>query len=197
MSCGIALHKFNYRLHKSIAQQKSFPGGTSKELLNCVETTLENLNFDVILLNVGANDLLNYECQDSVEVLLDNLKQIECKCKSAKVTRILISGIAVNNKLTSAYISNIRQHINNMFQDNSFVLINNKNIPTSSVFCNGIHLLDAPTSTLISQKPSEITNSCIANIESEAKCCSESFKKLKQKKITAQLYINSIRAKFL
>ena len=104
-----------------------------------------------------------------------------CKCKSARVTRILIFGITVNNKLTSAYISNIRQHINNMFQDNSFVLINNKNIPTSSVFCNGIHLLDAPTSTLISQKPSEITNSCIANIESEAKCCSESFKKLKQK----------------
>ena len=41
------------------------------------------------------------------KTLLDNLKQIGVKCKSARVKRISISGIVVNNKLTSAYISNV------------------------------------------------------------------------------------------
>ena len=58
----------------------------------------------------------------------------------------------------------------------------------------------ALTSTLISENPSEITNSYKRNIESEDKCCNESLKELKQRNlncpIIAQLNINSIRNKF-
>ena len=43
---------------------KSFPGGTSNELLYYVESTLQNKNFDDALLHVGVNDLLNDESQD-------------------------------------------------------------------------------------------------------------------------------------
>ena len=86
---------------------KSFPGGTSKELLYCVEPTLKNKKFDAALLHVGVNDLLNDESQDSVQNLLDNLKQIGLKCKSAGAPTILISGIVVNNKLASAYTSSV------------------------------------------------------------------------------------------
>ena len=121
---------------------KSFPGGTSKELLYYVEPTLKSKKFDAALLHVGVNDLLNDENQDSVQNLLDNLNQIGLKCKSAGVTRILISGIVVNKKLTSAYISSVNQRISNMCRDNSFVFIDNNNIPTSSIFCDGLHLLE-------------------------------------------------------
>ena len=93
---------------------KLFPGGTSKELLYCVEPTLENKKIVAALLHVGVNDLLNYESQDSVQNLLENLKQISLKCKSAGVARIINSGIVVNNKLTSAYISNVNQRICNV-----------------------------------------------------------------------------------
>ena len=96
---GIRLHEFNYWLHKGHAQLKSFPGGTSKELLYYVEPTLKSKKFDAALLHVGVNDLLNDESQDYVQILLDNLKQLGLKCKSAGVTRILISGIVVNKKL--------------------------------------------------------------------------------------------------
>ena len=73
---GIRLREFNYWLHKVYAQLKSFPGGTSKELLYYVEPTLKNKKFDDALLHVGVNDLLNDESQDSVQNLMDNLKQI-------------------------------------------------------------------------------------------------------------------------
>ena len=99
-----------------------------------MEPTLKNKKFDDVLLHVGVNDLLNDENQDYVQNLLGNLKQIGLKCKSAGVKRILISGIVVNNKLASAYISSVNQLISNMCEDNSFVFIDNSSIPTSSLF---------------------------------------------------------------
>ena len=79
-----------------------------------MEPTLKNKKFDDALLHVGVNDLLNDESQDSVQNLRDNLKLIGLKCESAGVKRVLISGIVVNNKLTSAYISSVNQRISNM-----------------------------------------------------------------------------------
>ena len=115
----IRLREFNYWLHKGYAQLKSFPGGTSKELLYYVEPTLKNKKFDAALMHDGVTDLLNDESQVSVQNLLDNLQQICLKCKSAGITRIFISGIVVNNKLTSAYISSANQRISNMCRNNS------------------------------------------------------------------------------
>ena len=147
------------------------------------------------------------------------MRQIGLKCKSAAVKSVLISGIVINNKLTSAYISSVNQRISNMCRDNSFVFIDNNNIPTSSLLRDGIHLLEvgksilannfidnlnnflrirhAPTPTLILENTS--TNFCKGNSGSEDKCCNGSLKELRQtnlnRPIIAQLNINSIRNK--
>ena len=47
--------------------------------------TLKNKKFNDALLLAGVNDLLNVESQDPVQNLLDNLKQIGLKFKSAGV----------------------------------------------------------------------------------------------------------------
>ena len=107
-----------------------------------MEPTLKNKKFNDALLHVGVNDLLNDERQDFVQNLLDNLKQIGLKCKSAGVKRVLSFGIVVNNKLTSAYITSANQRISNMCPDNSFIFTDNNNIPTSSLFRDGLHLLE-------------------------------------------------------
>ena len=62
---GIRLREFNYWLHKVYAQLKSFPGGTSKELLYYVEPTLKNKKFDDALLHAGVNDLEPRLCPKS------------------------------------------------------------------------------------------------------------------------------------
>ena len=82
-----------------------------------MEPTLKSKRFEVALLHVGVNGLPNDENQDSVQNLLDNLKQIGLNCKSAGVTRILVSGIPVNNKLTSTNISSVNQRTSNMCRD--------------------------------------------------------------------------------
>ena len=63
---GIKLHEFNYWLHNSYAQVKSFPDGTSKKLLYYVEPTFKNKKFDFALLHVGVNELVSDKSQDSV-----------------------------------------------------------------------------------------------------------------------------------
>ena len=62
---GIRLREFNCWLHKGYAQLKSFPGGTSKELLYYVEPTLKNKKFDDALLHAGVNDLEPRLCPKS------------------------------------------------------------------------------------------------------------------------------------
>ena len=103
---------------------------------------MKNKKFDDTLLHVGVNDLLNDEIQGSSNNLRDNLKQIDLKCKSAWVKRILISGIVFSKKLASAYISSVNQRIFNMCRDNSFAFIDNNDIPASSLFSDGLHLLE-------------------------------------------------------
>ena len=94
------------------------------------------------VLHVGINDLLNDKSQDSAQNLLKNLKQIGLKCKSAGVKMIFISGIVVNTELPSAYILSVNQGISNMCRDNSFILIDIDNIPTATLFRDGLHLLE-------------------------------------------------------
>ena len=127
-------------LDKGFAQLKTFPGGTSKELQYYVVATLKEKIFDTALLRVGVNEVPKDESQDSVQNHLDNLKQINLKRKSAEVTRILISRLVVNNKLTSASTSSANQHISNMYRDNSFVFIDSNNIPIWSLFPDGLQL---------------------------------------------------------
>ena len=124
---------------------RSLPGGASKELLHFVKPTLKSKKFDTVLLRVGVDELLNDESQDSVQNLLDNLKQ---KYKSAGATSILISGIVVNNKLTNVYISSVNQRIANICRDNTFVFIDKNKIPTSSLFYHGLYLLEIGKRTL-------------------------------------------------
>ena len=78
---GIKLHEFNYWFHKGFAQLKSFPRGT------CKEPTLQNKKFNIALSYVGVNDLLKDESQDSVQNLLDILKEIGLTCKLARAAR--------------------------------------------------------------------------------------------------------------
>ena len=89
----------------------------------------------------------------------DNLKQIGLKCKSAGVKRIVISGITVNNKLTSVYISSVNQRISNTCQDNSFVFIDDNNITTSSLFRDGLHLLEIGKRILTNNFMKNLNNS--------------------------------------
>ena len=79
--------KLKYNINRALTNERArfkyFAGAASKELLHYVNATLEESNFEVAVIHVGVNDLLN--SNNSVEKLLKNIYSMEEKCKSSGV----------------------------------------------------------------------------------------------------------------
>jgi len=65
------------------------------------------------------------------------------KCKSYGVTNVLISGIAINNRLSNTKINEANQKIANMCNEKLYTFIDNSNIGYNNVFEDGLHLEDS------------------------------------------------------
>ena len=93
--------KLKYNISRALtngrARFKYFPGATSKELLHYIDATLEESNFEVAVIHVGVNDLINNN--NSVDKLLKNTYSMAEKCKNNGVKKVLISGIVKNNRI--------------------------------------------------------------------------------------------------
>ena len=90
--------KLKYNINRALtngrARFKYFPGATSKELLHYIDATLEESNFEVAVIHVGVNDLMN--SNNSVDKLLKNIYSMAEKCKNNGVKKVFISGIVKN-----------------------------------------------------------------------------------------------------
>ena len=76
---------------------KYFPGATSKELLHFIDATLEESNFEVAVIHMGVNDLMN--SNNSVDKLLKNIYSMAEKCKNNGVKKVFILSIVKNNRI--------------------------------------------------------------------------------------------------
>ena len=85
--------KYNINRALTIAKVrfKYFPGATSRELMHYVDATLEEKIFEVAVIRVGVNGLIN--SNNSVDKLLKNIYSMAEKCKSSGVKKVFISGI--------------------------------------------------------------------------------------------------------
>ena len=93
--------KLTYNINRALtngrARFKYFPGATSKELLHYIDVTLEENNFEVTVIHVRVNDLLN--SNNSVDKLLKNIYSIAEKCKSSGVKNVFISAMVKTTEL--------------------------------------------------------------------------------------------------
>ena len=91
-------YNINRALTNGRARFKYFRGATSKELLHYIDATLKHeRNFEVAVIHVGVNDLMN--SNDSVDKLLKDIYSMGEKCKSSGVKKVFISGIVKNNRI--------------------------------------------------------------------------------------------------
>ena len=93
--------KLTYNINRALtngrARFKYFPGATSKELLHYIDVTLEENNFEVTVIHVRVNDLLN--SNNSVDKLLKKIYSITEKCKSSGVKNVFISAMVKTTEL--------------------------------------------------------------------------------------------------
>ena len=79
------------------ARFKYFPGATFKDLLHYVDTTLQDNSFQVALIHIGINDIVQII---STHYMLQSIKNIVQKCMAwCGMQNVLISGLLITNRL--------------------------------------------------------------------------------------------------
>ena len=70
------MHNLNKTLKNGKAKHLSFPGTTSKQLLQCLDVNLKMCTPDTVLIHAGINDVLSNKSQSNTGNLLSNIKYI-------------------------------------------------------------------------------------------------------------------------
>ena len=87
------MYNFNKASKNGNAKHLSFPGTTSKQLLQYLDANLKMYTPDTVLIHAGKNDILNNMSQSNTENLLSNIKYMVDKCRKFGVKNILISDL--------------------------------------------------------------------------------------------------------
>ena len=72
----IKMYNFNKALKNGKAKHLSFPGTTSKQLLQYLDVNLKMYTPETVLIHAGINDVLNDKSQSNTENLVSNIKYI-------------------------------------------------------------------------------------------------------------------------
>ena len=135
-------YNINRSLNNESARFKYFPGATSKDLLHYVDTTLQDNLFEVAVIHIGINDIVNNKNSLNTDHMLENIKNIALKCKRYGIQKVLISGLLTTNRLAQDVIEEVNKLIKNMCNIEGYCYVNNDNITRANLFKDGLHLLD-------------------------------------------------------
>ena len=138
----IKMHNFNKALKNGNAKYLSFPGTTSKELLQYLDVNLKMYTPDTVLIHAGIN-VLNNKTQSNTENLLSNIKYLVAKCHKFDVKNILISGSVFNAGVSLEVLERIHEKLSTFCSSYGLIYIDNRN--TRGVYlCQGnLHLLQS------------------------------------------------------
>ena len=142
----IKVREFNNVMKESgltaTMRKKFFPGGKAKELAHYITPTLEEQNPDVLILNVGTNNL-----QDRDFNATNLAADIIAICQNARdkgVNTIFVSSIVARKDLSlQRRLDEVNRILENECKENGFFFISNENILHEHLCNDGIHLLDA------------------------------------------------------
>ena len=105
---------------------KSFPGAELKGLPHYIESTLKDGSFDTAVIHVSVTHLSKNKNKHSLDELVTNLRNIALKCRSFGITKVYISEVAVNNKMSASFLESINTKISDMCRESSCVFIDNR-----------------------------------------------------------------------
>ena len=135
-------YNINSSLNNGSARFKYFPGATSKDLLQYVDATLQNNLFEVAVIHIGTNDIVNNKKFLNTDHMLENIKNIAWKCKKYGIEKVLISGLLTTIRLAQDVTEKVNKLVKNMCNIEGYCYVNNDNITRANLFKDGLHLLD-------------------------------------------------------
>ena len=107
-----------------------------------MDTTLQDNLFEVTVIHIGINDIVNNKNYLNTDHMLENIKNIALKCKRYGIQKVLISGLLTTNRLAQDVIEEVNKLIKNMCNIEGYCYVNNDNITRANLFKDDLHLLD-------------------------------------------------------
>ena len=120
----------------------SFPGASSHQLLHYLDVHLRDQSIDIVITDIGINDLLTNSNRSSMDNLNYNIKKITEKCLMSGVKNVFISGLVYATRVDISLLERIHVLISNFCRKNSFIYIDNRNIRSDSLYKDGFHLIN-------------------------------------------------------
>ena len=133
----IRMRNFNDAINDGHAYMKAFPGATPKELQHYCTHTLSNVNPDIVIINIGTNQL--GKC-DALEICND-ITEVVNVAHNYGVSKVYVSSIAFRPD----FVHQVNE-VNTLLRANqalhNYELINNDNIKSMHIWKDKIHLND-------------------------------------------------------
>ena len=137
------MYNFNKALKNGNAKHLSFPGTTSKQLLQYLDVNLKMYTPDTVLIHAGINDVLNNKSQSNTENLLSNIKYMVDKCRKFGVKNILISGLVFTTRVSLEVLEKIHEKLHAFCSSYGLTYIDNRNIRGVHLCQDNLHLLQS------------------------------------------------------
>ena len=138
---GIPRKVFNSKLKKCSARFRPFIGATLKQMETYVQPILNDDTPDVLVLQIGCNDIGNMNLTD--KEIAEWIVKIGRQCRERNVNYVFISSVICR---TQNRLNRKVQAVNNILQQicklNGLGFINNSNIVLEHICEDGLHLND-------------------------------------------------------
>ena len=118
---------------------KSFSGAKSKQLNHCVKPTLDEYEYDSVIVHVGLNDVLRCKNEPELEELITNIIETGETCQKYKLSKTFVSSIMPSSR-TKINIKSINEKLNNLCFTNNFNFIDHQEIISNDIWVDRINL---------------------------------------------------------
>ena len=117
--------KFNETLRSGWKILKPFPGASSKDLLNYIDSSLEDQHFEAAIIRTEINNILCDSSSRQINILLQNNDEIGKNGKSCGTKYVFISSITRNaahfdNELSKYFSRKVKATQISTFRKNAF-----------------------------------------------------------------------------
>ena len=127
--------EFNKTLRSGRARFKHFPGASSKDLLDYIDLTLEEQNFEAAIIHIGINDILYDGSSRQINLLLQNIKEIGKKRKNYNVKYVFISSLTFNTRISHKLLDEVNEMIERVYH--GYHYMENENVYENDLFKDG------------------------------------------------------------
>ena len=133
--------RINNSIRSGQIRFRNSPGTTSGELLNYIDSTLAERNYDTTIVHVGINDIINDDSSTKVENLVLNLEKIAIKLKKYEIKNVCLSGLVFTTRVYLPLLNQVNKCVLDICKAHNISFINNDNIIRNDIYSDGLHLL--------------------------------------------------------